>query len=351
MAYMNLHWKRGCLWITLLLLAMLPALTGCQQTRAPLNRYQVTSLELFDTVTTLTGYAESEEAFNRQADRILDNLREYHQLFDIYHTYEGVTNLKSINDTAGGSPLAVDIRLMNCLLLARQLCEQSGGKVDVTLGPVLKLWHEKREAGIASPETAALPAEEALREAHAHCGFDKVEINEAAGTVRLTDPVASLDLGCIAKGYAAGQVAKGLEGSWLLNLGGNVVATGPKPDGAAWAVGIQQPDGTGSDFLHVVTLESGAVVTSGDYQRYYQVDGKRYHHIIDPDTLYPADKWRAATVLAEDSGVADALSTALFLLGEEQGRQLLAAWGAEGLWVTGEGKVIYTDGYAARMQQ
>lgn len=106
----------------------------------------------------------------------------------------------------------------------------------------------------------------------------------------------------------------------LISVGGNVCATGPKPEtGQPWVVGIQNPDAP-EEYLHTIYVEDFSVVTSGDYQRYFTVDGVAYHHIIDPDTLFPADYWRSVTILCPDSGLADALSTALFTLPQQEGR-------------------------------
>ena len=126
-------------------------------------------------------------------------------------------------------------------------------------------------------------------------------------------------------------------------MGGNVCATGPKQGEHPWVIGIQNPDG--GEYLHTIYVESGCVVTSGDYQRTYTVDGKKYHHIIDPDTRMPADYWRSVTIVCDDSALADALSTALFLLPLEQGRTLAEKCGANVLWIDTEGNEFMTPGF------
>jgi len=113
-------------------------------------------------------------------------------------------------------------------------------------------------------------------------------------------------------------------------------------------VGIQDPDGNGN--LHTLYTDTGAVVTSGDYQRYFAVDGKTYHHIIDPTTLMPGDKWRSVTVLCADSGVADALSTALFLLSREEGETLLERFAAEAMWLAADGSEYFSEGFSQRLR-
>ena len=137
----------------------------------------------------------------------------------------------------------------------------------------------------------------------------------------------------------------------MVSVGGNVCVTGPKPEGALWTVGVQDPDGTGSDYLHIVCVSKGAVVTSGDYQRYYVADGKRLHHLIDPETRMPGDRWRSVTVICEDSGIADALSTTLFLNDIQAGEKLLQKYDAVAVWIGTDGQAVYSSGYECYMQQ
>lgn len=136
----------------------------------------------------------------------------------------------------------------------------------------------------------------------------------------------------------------------MISVGGNVYATGPKPDGSPWMVGVQDPDGNGSEYLHIVGISSGAVVTSGDYQRYYSVDGEKFHHIIDPETCMPGDKWRAVTVICPDSGIADALSTTLFLSDIQAGEELLQKYDAVAVWIGMDGQAVYSAGYETYLQ-
>ena len=332
-----------------LMLAALLALSGCSaraEDEGP-KRYEASFLTLFDTVTTVVGYARREEDFRVAAQELHDQLLEYHRLFDIYNSYEGVSNLKTVNDGAGGAAVQVDRRIVDLLLFCRELYEDTGGRVNVVLGSVLSLWHEARNAGVEDPEHAALPGAAALAEAGEHTGFDALVIDEAASTVRLTDPAARLDVGAVAKGYAVEQVCRNAPAGLLISVGGNVRATGPKPvENAPWVVGVQNPDGEKGDYLHTVYVQDVSVVTSGDYQRDYTVDGVRYHHIIDPDTLYPAARWRAVTVLCPDSGLADALSTALFTLPQAEGQALLDRCGAEAMWVDLDGELRYSPGFS-----
>lgn len=324
------------------LLLSLLLLCGCSAPEQGSTKYDATFLELFDTVTTILGYADSKEAFEETAQEIYDQLETYHQLYDIYNDYPGIHNIKTINDNAG-TPVEVDQKIIDLLLEAKRLYAATDGRINVAMGSVLTLWHDAREYSIDNPATPRLPEDAALQDAMAHMDLDKVVIDEAASTVCLTDPEMRLDVGAIAKGYAAQQVAGTMPENMMLSVGGNVCATGGKPDGSPWVVGIENPDG--GAFLKKLSVTEGAVVTSGDYQRYFMVDGIRYHHIIDPATAYPAQYFRAVTVLCPDSGTADGLSTALFTCTEEEGRALLAQFEAEALWIYPDGSITMTDGF------
>ena len=321
-------------------------LSGCApMAQAQEQQFTATFLNVFDTVVTVVGRAKSEEDFAPKAQAIRDDLQRYHELFDIYHDYEGKNNLKTVNDNAGVAPVEVDPVIIDLLLDCKRYYELSGGKVNVMMGSVLKLWHDARSDGLDDPANAKLPDAKALQEAAKHTGFDALAIDEEASTVYITDPEARLDVGAIAKGWAAQRVAEKITEGMLISVGGNVCATGPKlADGTPWVIGIQDPNAADKN-LHTVYVSQNSVVTSGDYQRAYMVDGKVYHHIIDPETLMPSAYWRSVSIICADSGLADALSTALFLMEQEEGQALVKSCGAEALWVDADGQEFMTDGF------
>ena len=321
-------------------------LTGCTAPREPEKKqYTATFLTLFDTVTSIVGRAESEEAHMAVAQAIHDELLIYHQLFDIYNDYEGLNNLKTVNDNAGVAPVLVDRAIIDLLLDCKEYYELTDGLVNVAMGSVLVLWHEARNDGLNDIVNAYLPDSEKLAAAAEHTDLSCVVIDREASTVFLTDPEMRLDVGAVAKGWSAQRAAEKAPEGLLISVGGNVCATGAKDaNGTPWRVGVQNPDG-GESYLHTLNITGGSVVTSGDYQRCYMVDGKIYHHIIDPDTLYPSEYWRSVTILCADSGLADALSTALFLLPYEEGMALAEKCGAEALWVNEAGEQFYTPGF------
>ena len=327
----------------ILFAALSIVLTGCAAKKEQ-KQYTATFLELFDTVTTVIGFAGSEEEFSKKAQDVRDKLYEYHVLFDIYDEYESVNNLKTVNKNAGVAPVKVDKKIIDLVLDLKKYYDMTSGRVNAAMGSVLSLWHEARNDGIDNPMNAYLPDENALREAKKHTDFACVIVDTEASTVFLSDPGMSLDVGAAAKGWAAEKVAQTLPEGLLISVGGNVVATGPKNrEGAQWVIGIQDPDS--DNYLHTIYLSKGSVVTSGDYQRGYVVENQYYHHIIDPDTLYPGAYWRAVTVVCPDSGLADALSTALFLMPLDQGQALLDECSAEAVWIDLDGNLHYSPGF------
>ena len=332
--------KRLCALV--LTLSML--LCGCTGAGEEQKQYSATFLTVFDTVTTILGRDVSEAAFTEKAQAVHDELLRYHQLFDIYNEYEGLNNLKTVNDHPGEA-VSVDKAIVDMLLDCKAYYELTGGRVNAAMGSVLRLWHEAREDGLNDFANAYLPDGEALAQAAEHADWDDVLIDEEKLTVTIADPGLRLDVGAIAKGWSVQRAAETAPEGLLISVGGNVCATGPKDStGTPWVVGVQDPDG-GENYLHTLYLTKGSMVTSGDYQRAYMVDGELYHHIIDPDTLYPGSLWRAVTVVCPDSGLADALSTALFLLPMEEGQKLLDACESTAMWVDAEGNMYYSEGF------
>lgn len=313
--------------------------------------YKAIYIDTFDTVTQFIGYGESEEAFKASADILNQELIEYHQLYNIYNSYEGINNLRTINANAGKEPVKVDQRIIDLLKFSIDLYEKTDGEINIAMGSVLKIWHNYRTEGINEPERAVLPAMEKLEEAAKHCNIEDIIINEEASTVYLADPEMSLDVGSIGKGYAVqklAEYAKELEyNNLVINCGGNVISIGNKINGEDWIFGIQNPDlESENSLLKRVAITDKCLVTSGDYQRYYVVDGIEYCHIIDPDTLMPAEYFKAVSIITDHSGMADALSTALFNMPYEDGLALInSIENAEAIWVFEDGSIHYSENF------
>lgn len=317
--------------LVLIVGAALVLLSGCRPTP---KRYSAVYTDVFDTVTEFTAYCGSQEEFDRLSDAAHDELLRLHRIFDVYNSYDGVMNAYMLNCASGGEAYELAPELLELTESAKEWYELTGGRLNAAMGSVLSLWHDCREEGV-------LPDGEELKRRAEHCDFDGVAVE--GGAITVNDPEISFDFGALAKGYAAEKTARLLDsmggGSFALSVGGNVVTRGEKPTGK-WEIGIENPDG---GLLTTVKISDASVVTSGDYQRYFEVGGVRYHHIIDPETLYPANLWRSVTVICGDSGTADALSTALFCMPLEEGKELLERFGAEALWVDANGEITRSE--------
>ncbi len=326
-------------------------MVSCQKSDQKFSEY---SFDYFDTVTTITGYAKDKDEFDKVSAEILALLGEYHRLFTIYHRFEGMENLCTVNELVDGAhrTVTVDQRIIDMLLYAKQTYELTDGKVNIAMGSVLSIWHEYREVGMDEPWNATLPPMEKLQEAAEHTDINKIQIDEQARTVTLLDPQMRLDVGAIAKGYAVEMVAqhmeqKGITG-YVINVGGNVRTLGAKPDGSGWTVGVENPDEDADDYLAYLQLNGKSLITSGSYQRYFIVDGKRYHHIIDPATLMPAEYFTSVSIVCDSSAEGDALSTALFCMTYDQGLALIESLdGVEAMWLTVDGKQYYSSGFSS----
>ena len=333
-----------------LLLCFLFCTSSCAIAPKQDQRFQASYLTLFDTVTTIVGFAPDRDTFSQTAQMIQEEMEEYHQLYDVYHSYEGINNLYTVNQNAGVQPVKVDKRILELLSAALEAYDLTDGKVNAAMGSVLKIWHTYREKGIDDPENAVLPPEDKLREAGDHTDIQGIVIDWEESTVYLTDPDMSLDVGAIAKGYATEQVARLLESQgvtgYTLSVGGNIRTIGQRGDGESWSIALQDPQNE-ADSLYTLSVGGGlSVVTSGSYQRYYTVDGVRYHHIIDPQSLMPENRYLSVSVIGEDSGLCDALSTALFNLSYEDGLELAESLqGIEVIWVLPDGSERYTSGF------
>lgn len=317
------------------------------------QRYTATFLDVFDTKTDIIGYGTSKEAFTEEVSLLKEKLVYYHELYDIYHEYEGMNNIKTINDNAGIAPVEVDPEIIRLLQFSKEMYGRTNGQINIAMGSVLSIWHDYREDGMNNPANAKLPPIDELLAAGGHTDIEKIIIDEDASTVYLSDPKMSLDVGSIGKGYAVQRVAEyagelGME-HMLLSVGGNVCAVGQRLDGTDWRLGIQNPDFESEEtYVRKVDVADASVVTSGNYQRYYVVDGEVYCHIIDPDTQMPADYFASVSIIADDSGIADALSTAVYNMPYEEGLAFVnGLTGVEAMWIMEDGSIRYSENFEA----
>ena len=294
---------------------------------------------MLGTVVEITVLGEDEDELISAVDAAFDRMGEIEEVAD---RYTGESEISRMNRTAADGPVPVSNEMIEMLLASETLAAKTEGAFDVTIAPILDLWGFTGEPRLPAPEEI-----EALLSSVCH---SCVVVNAEKKTVYYTDPDLAVDLGGIAKGYAVDEAVKVLRSfsiaSGVINAGGDMAVIGKKGD-APWRIGIQHPRDS-QDLIAVLNIIDRSVVTSGDYERFFFSDGVRYHHIINPNTGYPAREAMSITVVAENTALADALATAYFVMGPE--KALDAAELVEGidiLVVDADGNLTYTDGLSS----
>lgn len=317
------------------------------------TKFSKSFVDLFDTASTITAYDESQKKFNEHFDMVYNELLTYSKLFDIYNTYDDVVNLKYVNENASKAPVKVDKKIIDLLLYGKESYKISNGYTNICMGSVLKLWHDKREEGLDNPQIASLPDMNELKEKALHTNIDNLIIDEENSTVFFKDDKMLLDVGAITKGYVCEKIADFIKKNniWqsvTISLGGNIKAIGFKNnDGKTpFIIGVENPNSSENYYAKIKTKEGDSVVTSGDYQRFYTVNGKDYCHIISPNSLMPANEFTSVSVVTKDSALGDTLSTALFIMDLESGKKLVESLdGVEALWVDKDGKMTKSSNF------
>lgn len=315
---------RRCLPLLLLLLAIL---TSCDSRGVfSDNRF------LMGTQCSLTLYKESDtELF----DGFFDLLEQIDHT--ISRTYEH-SEIHAINQAAGVEKVAVSEETFNLIKRSLEIAELTDGAFNPLIGGITALW------GIGTDD-AMVPAREEISFLLPYCSLDHIVLDESEYSVFLTSPYTQLDLGGIGKGYASNVLSSFLEESGvesaIINLGGNIYCVGEKEKGDPFVIGLQNPQAAHGGYYDTVQVRSSAVVTSGGYERYTEEEGVVYHHIFDPQTGYPSTSDLASvTIISEDGTLADALSTAVFVLGSKEGSELLEALGTSAVLLTRDGETI-----------
>jgi len=320
------------------------------------KKYETEFYDTFDTVITIAIYSDDENFANENLEYAKNRYQELHKLFDNYKNYDGIINAKSLNDDAGTKPIVVDDLLYDLIKSSVDNYNNISKKTNIALGPVTKEWNNFRElyeGGMSKSEVVAkvgmtIPDDGTLESLRPLTDISRIKLNDDKKSVELEKDTV-LDLGATAKGYATEIVANELEErgvkSALISAGGNVRAIGSPLDGREFfKVGIQNPRmDENNPVAAILNIKDISAVTSGDYQRYFEVDGKRYCHIIDPDTLKPSSKLKSVTVIAKDSGLCDFLSTACFNSTDEEIREIAEKTNSAIIWIDENYEVKYTD--------
>lgn len=333
-----------CRLAGMLLCAGILTISGC---KAPVQRFTAAGTAM-GTVVSQTVYT-SEEGVTEQVMQLLTKLEQ-----DTLSWREEASEVAAINGAAGsGTWLPLSEKMQAYLEVLLSVSEESGGAFDVTMGAITRLWQIDTWAALpaeeAGQEKAVLPKQAEIQEALEKTGYEGVRLSPEG--IQLPEGMR-LDLGAAGKGIACDEILAMLEQNYgtavsgaVISVGGSILTYGEKPDQTPFLVAVADPFGT-KERAGVLTLQGQwCVSTSGDYERYFEADGKRYHHIMDPATGYPADSGvRSVTVVCKSGILSDALSTACFVLGTEKGLGLAEAYGAEALFIRTDGSFAMTEG-------
>ncbi len=298
---------------------------------------QAQSFLMLGTVCKITIYDNpSEDAFTAAFAR----LREIEQKMTLHSESSEIAR---INHNAGLEPVVVSTDTFAVINKAVEIAKASGGAFDPTIGVLVQAW----DIGGDNPRR---PSPEEIQSLLPLVDYRQVVLDEQNRSVFLKQKGMVLDLGGIAKGYAADQAAEVLRSHGvkqaIVNLGGNVLVLGLKPDGTLWRIGVQDPEQDRGAYAIIVQLEDTSLVTSGPYERFLVVDGETYHHILDTKTGYPVDSdFTSASIITRSSLLADALSTSVYALGYEKGMDLINSFeGVEAIFFTEDHMILQSEG-------
>ncbi len=295
---------------------------------------------LLDTVVEIT-VASTDERHAQNA--IAAAYTEMRRVEAMLNRYDPASQIGMINRAAGGAQaISVSPEVFEIVQRALHYSQQTDGAFDMTVGPLIDVW------GIGT-EHEQVPAASDIQQVLSFVDSRKVEIEPPRG-VRLKAPEMALDLGGIAKGYSIDRGVETLRrhdiAHALLNAGGDMRSIGTKPDGAPWRIGIRHPRLSGT-MLGILPLQDRAVATSGDYERFFMEQGKRYHHLLIPETGLPARTCQSVTIVADTAEQADVFATAVFIMGPERGQTFLEEQpNTDGMIVRSDGELVVSSGFS-----
>lgn len=291
----------------------------------------------------ITAVHSDAEAARRAIDKAY---AEIERIEAVISSWRHTSETSAVNRQAGAGPLQISPELFNLVRRSLKLSALTDGAFDITFAGVGQLWD------FDAPEPN-VPEPEAIRAALAHVGYRKIILNPEERTLYLDDASARIGFGAIGKGYAANRAVwvlkeEGITGG-VVNAGGDLVAFGRQENGEPWEIGIAHPRRRGHLFARLPLTEQ-AVVTSGDYESFFELGGKRYAHILDPRTGFPVDHLLSATIVCPDAELADGLATAVAVMGPEKGLALVnRLHGIEALLVDLEGRLHVSDGLRSQL--
>jgi thiamine biosynthesis lipoprotein len=301
------------------------------------------SRALIDTFVSVTVVAESRETAEKSIEKAFVTIE---QFGDLVNFFSEKSEVSAINRNAGIRKVKVSPITLDIIEKALSVAQDSGGAYDPTIGPEISLWDFAHKI---KPSDAEIRANLPL------VNYRNILLDKEKSTVFLRKKGMLLDLGGIAKGYAADLAVQSLKQqgirAGLVAVAGDIRAFGLKPDNKPWVVGIKNPrqEGSADEIIARVTLSGEAISTSGDYERYFIMDGQRFHHLLIPATGYPANSCQSVSVIADQGFKTDAFSTALFILGADKGLELAKQMGIDALIVDSQGTVHTTAGLQGKL--
>ncbi|MBI4822887.1 MAG: FAD:protein FMN transferase [Nitrospirae bacterium] len=293
---------------------------------------------LMDTVVTITVSSESKENAESAIDSAFERIKEIEGLINFWSPRSEVS---ALNSAAGREKVKVSPVTLDMVEKALYISRKTEGGFDATIGPIIRLYDFKKKTK---------PSDSSIKEKLTLIGFRNVFTDKNKSTVYLGKKGMSFDTGGIAKGYAADVAVevlkrKGIKGG-IVAVSGDIKTFGLKPDGLPWLVGIKNPRPKSKDdeIMATIELQDSAISTSGDYERFFMENGRRYHHIIDPMTGIPASGCQSVSVISKEGALSDGFSTGIFVMGPERGMRLLRELGFDGIIIDTEGKIYVTEG-------
>ncbi len=299
---------------------------------------------LMDTLITISVVSDSKNESEMAIDSAFD---EIHKIEKLINFWSDDSEIAAISKNAGVSEVKVSPVTLDIIEKAIFVSEKTNGAFDATIGPLVRLWDFNKKI---------MPDDRAIKEKIHLVDYKVMVIDKERSTAFLKRKGMSFDTGGIAKGYAADRAVDVLKKygitSGLVSVAGDIKAFGLKSDGKPWKVGIRNPRAKGEkdEIMATIELKDMAISTSGDYERYFILNDKRYHHLLDPKTGYPADTCQSVSVIAKDGVFTDAFSTGVFILGHEKGMKLLEEMGFDGIIVNRDGKIYTTRGLRGKIE-
>lgn len=299
---------------------------------------------LMDTFVSITVVSNSEDSADKAIDTAFSEIERLEKLSNFFSSESEVSR---INKNAGISGLGVSPDILDILNKAITVSEKTEGAFDVTIGPVISLYdfHKKIK-----------PEENAVKKNLSLVNYRELIIDRNKSTVFLKKRGMLIDLGRISKGYTADRAVEALKrngiNSGLVSIAGDIKAFGLKPDGKPWKIGIRNPRSKSKedDIIATIELSDMAISTSGDYERCFILDGKRYHHLLSPKTGYPAEGCQSVSVITKECAFTDAFATGVFILGPEKGLKVLEKMGFDGIIADNQGKVHTTPNIRGKFE-